>query len=110
LINNQNEAPSLFKQQRSPQGNWVILKLVGALSNRSAIGAQVAVRAGDRVQTDEVRSGGSYLSQNDLRMHFGLGAASRIDEVEIRWPSGTRQRVSGLTLNRVHLLREEATP
>jgi enediyne biosynthesis protein E4 len=106
LINNQNEPPSLFKQQRGPRGNWIILKLEGIQSNRSAIGAHVTVRAGGRIQTDEVRSGGSYLSQNDLRLHFGVGGTAQA-EVEIRWPSGTRQRVLRLPVNRVHVLREQ---
>ena len=106
LINNQNEAPSLFKQQRKPRGSWVILELEGIHSNRSAIGAHVTVRADGRVQMDEVRSGGSYLSQNDLRLHFGVGEAARA-EVEIRWPSGIRQRVANLPVNRVHVVREQ---
>ena len=106
LINNQNEAPSLFKQQRKPRGSWVILELEGIQSNRSAIGAHVTVRAGGRVQMDEVRSGGSYLSQNDLRLHFGVGEAARA-EVEIQWPSGIRQRVANLPVNRVHVVREQ---
>jgi enediyne biosynthesis protein E4 len=106
LINNQNEAPSLFKQQRTPRGNWIILKLEGIQSNRSAIGAHVTVRAGGRVQMDEVRSGGSYLSQSDLRLHYGVGGAARAD-VEIRWPSGIRQRVTDLPVNRGHVIREQ---
>ena len=106
LINNQNEAPSLFKQQRKPRGSWVILELEGIHSNRSAIGAHVTVRADGRVQMDEVRSGGSYLSQNNLRLHFGVGEAARA-EVEIQWPSGIRQRVANLPVNRVHVVREQ---
>jgi hypothetical protein len=75
LANNQNEPPSLWKQSHRAAGHWLLLKLVGSRSNRSAIGARVAVTAGGRTQIDEVRSGGSYLSQNDLRLHFGLGSA-----------------------------------
>ena len=106
LINNQNEAPSLLKSTRKPESNWVILKLEGAASNRSAIGARVHLTAGGRTQIDEVRSGGSYLSQNDLRLHFGLGGAAKIDRLEIAWPSGTRQTERELEVNRVIRIRE----
>ncbi|PYT24614.1 MAG: RNA-binding protein [Acidobacteria bacterium] len=106
LINNQNEAPSLLKSTRQPEGNWVILKLEGATSNRSAIGARIHLTAGGRTQIDEVRSGGSYLSQNDLRLHFGLGGAAKIDRLEIAWPSGTRQTERELEVNRVIRIRE----
>jgi hypothetical protein len=108
LINNQNEAPSLLKSARKPDGNWVILKLEGVTSNRSAIGARVHLTAGGRTQIDEVRSGGSYLSQNDLRLHFGLGRATKIDRLEIEWPSGTRQTERELEVNRVIRIREAA--
>jgi len=106
LINNQNEAPSLLKNSKKPGGNWVILKLEGVKSNRSAIGAQVRLTAGGQTQIDEVRSGGSYLSQNDLRLHFGLGSAVNIEVLEIRWPSGIRQTVRNLATGRVITLRE----
>ena len=88
MANNQNEAPSLWKQSHRAAGHWLLLKLAGLRSNRSAIGARVAVTAGGRTQIDEVRSGGSYLSQNDLRLHFGLGGAERADSISVRWPSG----------------------
>jgi len=106
LVNNQNEAPSLLKQTSKPAGNWVLLKLEGVKSNRSAIGARVRVTAGDLTQSDEVRSGGSYLSQNDLRLHFGVGAARRVARVEIDWPSGAHQVATGLEVNRVITITE----
>jgi len=106
-INNQNEAPSLLKLTRQPPGNWVILKLEGVHSNRSAIGARVSVTAGGHTQVDEVRSGGSYLSQSDLRLHFGVAKAAKIDRVEIEWPSGARQVERNLDVNRVITLREK---
>ncbi len=77
VVNNQNEAPSLFKQAHPAAGHWLILKLEGTKSNRSAIGARVKITAGSVSQLQEVRSGGSYLSQNDFRLHFGLGAAAK---------------------------------
>ncbi len=106
LVNNQNEPPSLLKQTTKPAGNWVLLKLEGMKSNRSAIGARVRLTAGGLTQSGEVRSGGSYLSQSDLRLHFGLGAARRIDRLEIDWPSGIHQVQSGVEVNRVITIRE----
>jgi hypothetical protein len=107
LINNQNEPPSLLKQSTKPAGNWVLVKLEGVKSNRSAIGARVRLTAGERTQVDEVRSGGSYLSQNDLRLHFGVGTARRISRVEIDWPSGAHQVETDLEVNRVLTIREK---
>ncbi|HVT94166.1 MAG TPA: CRTAC1 family protein [Bryobacteraceae bacterium] len=106
LINNQNEAPTLLKNQRKPAGNWVLLSLEGTRANRSAIGASVKLTAGGRTQIDEVRSGGSYLSQNDLRLHFGLGNARRIDRLEIRWPGGDTETMTNLDVNRVVRIRQ----
>jgi enediyne biosynthesis protein E4 len=106
LINNQNEPPSLLKLSKRPPGHWVVVKLEGKRSNRSAIGARVRVTARGRTQTQEVRSGGSYLSQNDLRLHFGLGSAARVDAIEIRWPNGTVQRETGLAADRVVEIEE----
>jgi hypothetical protein len=105
-INNQNEAPSLLKQAVNPPGHWVILQLIGTRSNRSGIGARVKLTANGHAQTEEVRSGGSYLSQNDLRLHFGLGGASRIDQIQISWPSGQNQVLHDLACDRVVPIRE----
>ena len=106
VINNQNEPPTLLKAAHKPAGHWTIMKLEGVKSNRSAIGAQVRVTAEGHTQFEEVRSGGSYLSQNDLRLHFGLGSATKIDQIEIRWPSGIRQVERSLDADRVITLRE----
>ena len=75
------------------------------MSNRSAIGAKVRVIAGAKTQRGEVRGGGSYLSQHDLRLHFGLGPATEVD-LEVRWPSGTDQRLDALAAGQVHTIRE----
>ena len=91
VVNNQNEPPSLFKQEGSGDKHWILLKLVGTRSNRGGIGARVTVITGRHVQYSEIRSGGSYLSQSDLRQHFGVGAARSIDSIEIVWPSDARQ-------------------
>lgn len=106
LVNNQGERPSLWKQAANPPGRWVLLRLEGTSSNRSAIGARVRLTTGGETQSDEVRSGSGYISQNDLRLHFGVGQAARIDQVEIGWPSGRKQVVRGLETNRIHVLKE----
>jgi hypothetical protein len=107
LVNNQGERPSLLKQSGKAPGNWVFIQLTGTKSNRSAIGARVKVSAGGMTQMDEVRSGGGYISQNELRLHFGVGAAARIDKLEIRWPNGATQVKTGLEVNRTLTFREE---
>jgi hypothetical protein len=107
LVNSQNEAPSLLRQAEKPVGNWITLKLEGTKSNRSAIGARVRITAGDLVQTGEVRSGGSYLSQSDLRLHFGLGAATKVDRIEITWPGGAKSSKSDTPVNQLLEIREQ---
>ena len=106
LINNQNAAPALLKQTTNPANHWITLKLAGVRSNRSALGAKVRLTAGARTQYDEVRSGGSYLSQSDLRLHFGIGAARSVDRIEILWPSGLRQVLADVLPDRVVAVEE----
>jgi hypothetical protein len=88
LIMNIGKAPTLLINQSGNQNHRVLFKLVGSNSNRMAIGARVIVKAGKLTQMNEVRAGGSYLSSNDPRVHFGLAQESKMDEVKIRWPSG----------------------
>ena len=95
LIVNQNEAPSLLRNDVSGDNHWIKIKLTGAESNRSAIGAVVTVRYGDNVQTQAVMSQSSYLSVNDSRLHFGLGPA-RTADIEIRWPVGRLEKLAGV--------------
>ena len=86
LINNTEGPPSLLKNE-IPNGNhWVDIQLIGTRANRDAIGARVTLEAGGHQQIEEVRSGGSFLSQDSLRLHFGLGKAKRVDWLKIRWP------------------------
>ena len=98
----------MLKQTTKPAGNWVLIQLIGTRSNRSAIGAKVRLTAGGTIQTEEVRSGGAYISQSDLRLHFGLGDSQRIDRLEILWPSGLREMKSNLSVNRLLLMVEPA--
>ena len=86
--------------------HWVSFELTGTKSNRLAIGARVKIVAGGLTQTEEIHSGGSYLSQNDLRVHFGLGAASKIDSVEIRWPTGPTQTLKDLAADHFYHVLE----
>ncbi|MGH9661991.1 MAG: CRTAC1 family protein [Bryobacteraceae bacterium] len=106
LVNHQNEAPSLLRETGRRAGNWIAVKLEGSRSNRSAVGAKVRVTAGGRTQTAEVRSGGSYLSQDDLRLAFGLGGATRIERIEIEWPRGGRRTLQNTPANQILTIRE----
>lgn len=106
-ISNMNAAPSLLRNFAS-KGNAIIVELVGAKSNRSAIGARVAIHAGGRTLVDEVRSGSSYASQSDLRLHFGLGDASKVERIEVRWPNGGSEQVSAVRANQAVVVREGA--
>ncbi len=106
IIVNLNDTPSLLINRSPSDNSWVILELEGEKSNRSAIGARIQVTAGGRIHTDEVRSASSYYSSNGLRVHFGLGREKRVEAIEIRWPSGTRQRFEDLQANRVISIHE----
>ena len=107
LVNNQNEPPSLWKQAGRAAGHWLLIALAGSRSNRSAIGARVMVSAAGHMQTDELRSGGSYLSQNDMRLHFGLGSATRADSITVRWPSGEKSVLRDVGADRVVTIHEQ---
>jgi hypothetical protein len=106
LVNNMNEPPSLLRNDCRTGNNWIKVKCVGTKSNRSAIGARVKVVTGKHAQIDEVMSGASYISHNDFRLHFGLGQASSVDEIAIRWPSGAGNSFSGIEVNRLVVIQE----
>ena len=109
FVSNNNQRGVLLRNEGGNRGHWLSVRTVGTVSNRDGIGARVTVRAGDLVQVEEVRSGSSYLSQSDLRLHFGLGARSHVDRVEVRWPSGIRQTLEGVRANQF-LVVEEPSP
>ena len=90
----------------SAAGGAVLVRLVGVKSNRDAVGARVKISAGDLVQIDEVRSGASYISHSDLRLHFGLGARTKIDSIEVRWPGGAVDRIAGAPVNKILTVKE----
>jgi enediyne biosynthesis protein E4 len=101
-------SPMVLRNRGIAGRHWVSFDLAGTKSNRSAIGARVKVVAGGMTQTDEIHSGGSYLSQNDMRLHFGLGAATKIDRIEIRWPSGTIDTLTNLPADHFYSVLEGA--
>ena len=86
FITNENETPSLLRNDTTPIGGFLSIRLIGVKSNSDGIGARVTVTAAGRRMVQEVRSGSSFMSQNDLRLHFGLGAAKIVDKIEVRWP------------------------
>jgi enediyne biosynthesis protein E4 len=105
LIVNQNEPPSLLRNDVTGGHHWIKIKLTGVQSNRSAIGARVTAHYGGKTQAQEVLSQSSYLSVNDSRLHFGLGPATAAD-LEIRWPSGQVEKLPGVAANRLIYVTE----
>jgi hypothetical protein len=106
LLLNVGEAPTLLMNHGVAGNHRVEFRLMGTRSNRAAIGARVTVRAGKLVQFSEVRGGASYLSQNDLRLHFGLGKAAVADSVEVLWPSGVVERFADVAADRIYVFVE----
>jgi hypothetical protein len=106
VINNLDGSPMLLKNHGVPGRHWVSFELAGTKSNRLALNARVKIVAGGMTQTDEVHSGGSYLSQNDLRLHFGLGSATKIESVEVHWPSGAVDRIGPLAADKFYAVLE----
>ncbi|HEX4378979.1 MAG TPA: CRTAC1 family protein [Candidatus Acidoferrum sp.] len=126
VVSNMNAPPSLLVNEVRSPNNWVAFRLTGSYpqatapvaaenpaaarqptrSTRDAIGARIKVKVGGRTLVDEVRSGSSFISNNDMRVHFGLGAATKIDSVEVRWPSGLSETFSKISVDRVNELKE----
>jgi len=106
VVNNVNQTMDLFRLDRDNDNHWTTIQLSAVHCNRSAIGARVRVVAGGLTQIDEVRSGGSYYSQNDFRLHFGLGQASKIDLLEVRWPDGKTDTHRDLVVDRLLKIEE----
>ena len=106
VISNMNDHPSLLVNQVRSANHWIGIRTIGTKSNRDGIGARITVKAGARTLVDEVRSGASYSSNNDMRVHFGLGASVKIDWVQIRWPSGLTERFDDLGVDKIHTIKE----
>jgi len=123
-----NAPPSLLVNEVRTNNHWVTFRLTGAYpaakapvaeavtgqaraanvpkSTRDAIGARIKVKIGSRILVDEVRSGSSFISNNDIRVHFGLGAATKIDSVEVRWPSGLVETFPQVSADKLNELKE----
>jgi hypothetical protein len=131
VVSNMNAPPSLLVNQARANNHWVAFRLTGAYptpktseaktgalqspvapavngskSTRDAIGARIKVKVGGRTLVDEVRSGSSFISNNDMRVHFGLGAATKIDSVEVRWPSGVVETFPKVSADKLNELKE----
>jgi enediyne biosynthesis protein E4 len=105
VISNMGSRPSLLKNV-GPRGNWLLVQCVGTRVNRDAIGARVVVHAGGTRISGEVQSGASFISQNDARLHMGLGTRAHYDAIEVRWPGGVRERFAGGPANQLRVLTE----
>jgi hypothetical protein len=108
LISNLDGTPTLLRNALKPRGHWLQLKLIGVRSNRDAYGARVEIVAAGMKQMDEVRANSSFLSASDSRLHFGLGSATRVDQVVVRWPSGLVERLVSVPADRETVIREGA--
>jgi hypothetical protein len=106
VVENLDGKPMILRNVGGNHNHWIGFELAGTKSNRLALNARVKAVAGDLVQVDEVRSGGSYLSQNDLRIHFGLGSHDRLDRVDVRWPSGKTETLSNLAADHIYAVKE----
>ncbi len=106
VINNLDGPPQVLRNDGGNANNSVWIRTIGVKSNRDGIGARVKVVAGDLTQIDEVHSGGSYLSQNDLRLHFGVEKRTKIDLIEVQWPSGAVDKVVDASVNRILTIKE----
>jgi hypothetical protein len=107
LVLNMNDLPSLLRNVGGNKQNWIKIKLVGTLCNRTAIGARVRVTTGKHTQMDEVQSGTSVMSQNDLRLHFGLGKVKTVDTIEVKWPTTQKiERFEQIKANQILTIRE----
>jgi hypothetical protein len=106
VISNMNARPSLLVNDVRSTNHWIAFKVIGTKSNRDGIGARITVQVGKRTLVDEVRSGSSYNSSSDMRMHFGLGSAAKLDSVQVRWPSGRTESFDSVEIDKINTLKE----
>jgi hypothetical protein len=106
VINNLDGPPQVLRNDGGNANNSISIKTIGVKSNRDGIGARVKIVSGDVTEMAEVYSGGSYLSQSDLRLSFGLEKRTKVDLIEVRWPSGAVDRITGAGVNRVITIKE----
>jgi len=108
VVGDLDGSPMILRNHGVPGQHWVSFELAGTKSNRLALNARIKIVAGGMTQTQEIHSGGSYLSQNDLRVHFGLGPAEKVSSVEIRWPSGKAENLGELAADHFYSVLEGA--
>jgi hypothetical protein len=108
VIENLVGQPMILRPEGGPSNHWISFQLEGVKCNRLALNARVRATAGDLVQLGEVISGGSYLSQNDLRIHFGLGKHDSVEKAEVLWPDGKTETLTNLSADRFYAIREGA--
>jgi hypothetical protein len=106
LILNVGQPPTLLINRTAGTGHAALFKLIGTKSNKAAVGARVTVKSGDLTQFDEVRGGASYLSQNDLRLHFGFAQRNIMDTVEVSWPNGKKEIIKDLPADFIYTIIE----
>ena len=106
VIEDLDSTPMILRNEGVKGNHWIEIELNAASGSPLAIGARVWVTAGKVVQTDEVRSGGSYISQNSLKLHFGLGSAEKADRIEIRWPDGKRETIENLAADKIYAVSQ----
>jgi len=106
MVSNMNDSPDLLRRTRKNPQHSILVRTIGTQSNRDGIGTRIRVTCGGLAQYDEVKSGGSYLSSSDLRVHFGLGASARIERLELRWPSGQVDVVEKAPADHVLVIKE----
>jgi hypothetical protein len=106
VVANNDDPASILRNRSGGSNHFVSFKLLGTRSNRDALGARIRLKAGGISQIREIAAGGSYLSESDLRAHFGLGPSTRIDSVEVSWPSGLRQQFQNVGADQFYLIEE----
>ena len=105
VVSNLGNRPSLLKNV-GPRKNWLLLDCVGVRANRDALGALVSVEVNGRRMAAEIQGASSFISQNDSRLHFGLGDRTQYEGIEVRWPGGARERFSGGAANEIRVLKQ----
>jgi hypothetical protein len=109
LVLNMNDPPSLLRNDGGNKNNWIKIKLIGTQCNRTAVGARVRIVTGNHAQIDEVHTGGSVMSQSDLRLHFGVGQAKKIDQIDVKWPTTWKmEKFSDIEVNQIVTIKESA--
>ena len=106
LATSNGGSAALLRNDGGNRGNALLVRLAGTMSNRDGVGARLRATAGPRTQVKELTSGSSYLSQNDARVHIGLGSAAVVDRLEIRWPSGRTETLQTVSANQIIMVRE----